>query len=161
VKLNPEERQLQLLLGDALALSGEARKAAEPMLLGAGVDANDALAKKRFAQAEIKKAEELARRQDASGAEREFRRALAVEPDNVPATIGVARMLLDQGHPKAAAHWARKANALDPRSAAGFVVLGDALAKAGDQAGAGAAWKKAVEVEPNDAVARSRALIAQ
>lgn len=158
VKLNPEETSYQILLGDALALSGDMPKAVDPILLGYGIGPSDAAARDKLVRAQLKLGGEAARKQDHLAAERAYRRALALDGQSGAAATGVARALLEQGQPKAATFWARKATALDPKSAAAFVVLGDALGKSGEPSAASAAWKQAAAIDPNDPAARARAM---
>jgi len=158
VKLNPEESSAQVLLGDALALSGDMVKAADPLLLGYGIAPSDAAAREKLVATQLKLGAEAARKQDHPAAERAFRRALTLDATRGAAAAGMARALLEQGQAKAAAFWARKATGLDPKSAAAFVTLGDALSKNGEASAASAAWKKAAEVDPNDPAARARAM---
>lgn len=157
VKLAPDEKSRQLLLGDALALT-DPSKAAEPILLGSGVVVEESTSRKTLAVAQAKAAEDALKKQDLSYAERAFRRAAILDPSNATASSGVARALLDQGFAPAAAHWARRATSADPKSVAAHIGLGDALQKVGDREGAITAWKRAAELDPNDAAARSRLL---
>lgn len=158
VKLSPEETNHQILLGDALALSGDMARAVDPILLGYGISTSDADARAKLVQAQLKLGASAERKQDHLAAERAYRRALTLDPTQSPAATGIARALLEQGLSKAAVHWARKATTLDPKSAPAFVTLGDALNKSGEASAASAAWKKAAEVDPNDPAARARAM---
>jgi len=158
VKLKPDDRNNQLLLGDALAQGGDMSRASEPLLLGFDIPPGNDSLRQKVVKAQITLGEQSGRKQDHVMAERAFRRAVALDPKNAIATAGVASAMLEQGHADAAVQWARQATALDPRSAAAEIALGDALARSGDKSGAAAAWKKASELDPNDPVARTRAL---
>ncbi len=161
VKLNPEDSSSQILLGDALALSGDMVKAVDPLLLGHGVAPSDAAARAKLVRSQLERGADAQRKQDHAAAERAYRRALALEPTHGAAAAGIARSLLEQGQLEAAKHWARRATNLDPKSAAAFVTLGDALSKTGEGSAASRAWKKAAEVDPNDPAARARAMTAE
>ncbi len=161
VKLSPEDQTAQILLGDALAMSGDLAKAVDPLLLGYGVTPSDAGARGKLVKAQLDRGAESLRKQDQVAAERAFRRALTLEPGRADAAAGLARALLEQAQLDAAKHWARKATALEPKSAAAWVTLGDALSKSGENSAAHAAWKRAVEVDPNDPAARARAMTAE
>jgi len=158
VKLSPDESNYQILLGDALGLSGDMNKARDPILLGYGVGPADDAGREKVVTAQLKLGDEATRKQDHLAAERAYRRALVLDPRRATAATGIARSLLEQGHFQASAHWARRASTLDPKLAAAYVTLGDALSKAGDRAGAARAWKKAAEVDPNDPAARARVM---
>jgi Flp pilus assembly protein TadD/DNA-binding response OmpR family regulator len=158
VKLKPDDKNNQLLMGDALAQAGDMSRARDPLLLGFDIPPNDDAVRLKVAKSQIAVGEQSAAKQDHVASERAFRRAVALDPKNAIATAGVASAMLEQGHAEAAVQWARQATALDPRSAAAEIALGDALAKSGDKSGAAAAWKKAAELDPNDPVARTRAL---
>lgn len=161
VKLKPEDSGAQLLLGDALALSGDLEKAADPLLLGNGIAVSDQAGREKLVQAQLKLGTEAARKQDNAAAERAYRRALVLSPERGVAAAGIARALLEQGHFKAAVHWGSRATQLDPKSALAFVTLGDAHSKNGDKSQASAAWKKAAELDPNDPAARARAMTSE
>jgi tetratricopeptide (TPR) repeat protein len=161
VRLAPEEKGFQLLLGDALALGGEASKSVEPILLGSGLSAGDDAGRAKLVSRQIEIGQDAAKKQDHVGAERAYRRAFVLDPRNAAAATGLARALLELGHPKAAIFWATRAVSLDPKSATAQLVLGDSLAKSGDESAASKAWKTAVELDPNDAAARARAMTAE
>jgi DNA-binding response OmpR family regulator/Tfp pilus assembly protein PilF len=161
VKLKPEDSGHQILLGDALAMTGDLVKASDPLLLGYGITATDAAGRAKLVEAQLRSGEEAARKQDHAAAERAYRRAATLDSGRADAAAGVARALLEQGHRRASAAWGRKAATLDPRSAAALVVLGDALSKAGDAGGATRAWKAAVAADPNDPAARARAMTSE
>jgi tetratricopeptide (TPR) repeat protein len=161
VKFDPDDRARQILLGDALALSGDMGKAIEPFLLGFGIGPSDASARRTMVSAQLKLGDDSAKRQDQAAAERAYRRAIVLDDKNAWAAAGIARSLLDQGHAQAALHWAKRAASLDPKSALAEIVMGDAMQKLGDASSASAAWKKAAELDPNDPSARARALTAE
>ncbi len=68
----------------------------------------------------------------------------------------MARALIEMEKPELAVAWARQSTELGPDHARTHVLLGDALRASGDQAGAAKAWRKAAEVDPDDAEARYR-----
>jgi tetratricopeptide (TPR) repeat protein len=157
LRIAPEERSALLALGDALALQGELDDAREPLMRGAGVDPSDEPARASLTRAQMQLAERAAKRREYLTEERFYRRAFALSPTYANAAAGVTGALVKQEKYDAALVWARRAAKLDP-VARRQVLVGDVLAKAGDKAGASAAYKKAVELDPADPEARARAM---
>lgn len=85
-----------------------------------------------------------------------YERALQFDPRNPHAMEGMGRVELAAGNARGAVGWAERAIRLRSRRAAYRVLLGDALQAAGDAAGARAAWRAALELDPQDDDARRR-----
>ncbi|MCQ8240902.1 tetratricopeptide repeat protein [Rhizosaccharibacter radicis] len=87
---------------------------------------------------------------DAAGAERLFRQALALHPDQPDALHGLAELALDAGRPGLAIGLAGKAVAGRPNAAGFFLTLGRALQEEGHLEEARAAFSVAVLRDPDD-----------
>jgi Flp pilus assembly protein TadD len=90
------------------------------------------------------------------GAERHYTRALERDPRENHAMEGMARVMIARGDGAAAIHWAEEAIARRARRSSYHVLLGDARQVAGDAEGARAAWRAALELDPEDRDARRR-----
>jgi tetratricopeptide (TPR) repeat protein len=90
--------------------------------------------------------------QEASDA---FQRAIELEPKNVYALGGASDVLRAWKKLPEAIDRARQAIAADSGKAEGYVCLGNALAESGERAAAGEAFRKALDIEPGDAVAHA------
>jgi DNA-binding response OmpR family regulator len=89
-------------------------------------------------------------------AENLYRRALALDPQNHYAMIGLARLLVARGAAADAVPLAEAAVRRRPRRAAYRVLLGDVRQAAGDSTGAREAWEQALDLEPDNREARAR-----
>lgn len=85
-----------------------------------------------------------------------FRRALALDPRNHYAMLGLADIYMDRGQPNEAIPLIEGAIRRRARRSSYRVLLGDARRAAGDMAGARAAWQEALEIDPNDRLAHTR-----
>jgi Flp pilus assembly protein TadD/DNA-binding NarL/FixJ family response regulator len=155
-QIEPRNDDVQSVLGDALALSGESEAAKVALMAGAGIRAHDAPGAISLARRMVQLGHTSMRRRDHANAERFFRRAAVLDPGNWEGAYGVAHALLEAKRAPLSVSWARRAADFGPRQARTHVLLGDALLESGDAAGAEAAWRKALEVEPNDPEARFR-----
>lgn len=81
-------------------------------------------------------------------AERELRRMVGAYPEIAGPRINLATLLLERGDNDEALTLAREAVAANPRSAAGYNVLGMAERRAGDFDAARAAYLNALEADP-------------
>jgi predicted Zn-dependent protease len=95
---------------------------------------------------------------DAGGpvAETLYRRALALDPRNHYAMLGLAEILVERGQAAEAVPLLEGAVARRRNRAPYRVLLGDARRAAGDEAGARRAWEEALEVDPENRQARAR-----
>lgn len=87
-------------------------------------------------------------------AEAEFGRSLQTAPGNFDATKGLAYVALWRGDAKSAVTRFDALTEKNPRNAELWVALGNARRAAGDEAGARAAYRQALVVEPDRADAR-------
>jgi DNA-binding response OmpR family regulator/Flp pilus assembly protein TadD len=148
-----DSMRLKGLLGDALALAGDEASARQAWLTSAGLDASG---QSKQAERELAGAERAWRERRTEEAERLFRRAAVLAPDNMSAAVGLVRALLARGDPKDAAAWARRATDAAPRNAVAWLLLGDALDRAGEQDKAREAWTRAHDIAPTDPEVRHR-----
>jgi tetratricopeptide (TPR) repeat protein len=82
-------------------------------------------------------------------AERSYRKALALEPRRLGATVGMAWVLSCRHEFEQSADWATKAVALDPRDSRAYGLLGDAAAETGDYDAALKHYQKMLDVRPD------------
>ena len=87
---------------------------------------------------------------DWDGAERAFRRALEIRPDNIPAYVWYSELLGATGREDEGVDWARRATMVDPLSAVAAGQLSLALYMARRHDEAILAGAKALELDPND-----------
>jgi tetratricopeptide (TPR) repeat protein len=154
-KIDPGSGDVQFVLGDALALSGDASGARTALLAAAGVRENEEPSVLALARRMVQLGHEGLRRRDYANAERYFRRASVLDPRNWEGPYGAARALLEMDRAALAVGFARQALELGehPRT---HVLLGDALNAAGDTAAAETQWRKAYDMDPRDPEARFR-----
>jgi hypothetical protein len=89
-------------------------------------------------------------------AETDLLHALKLRPRSSRAVAGLVLTHLKRRDSSSAVRWARRLVELRPRRSTSHVLLGDALKLGGDQAGARAAWERALELSPRDKAARAR-----
>jgi hypothetical protein len=93
---------------------------------------------------------------DAEGAEEAARKALAAEPQNLPAIEVLVRALVDQGRGADALPFARKLVQRAGKRVPFRLLLGDVLLMTGDEAAAKSEWQRALELAPEDAEIQRR-----
>jgi predicted Zn-dependent protease len=103
-----------------------------------------------FAPAHAELGELALAARDPAAALLEYGQAVEVSPDDVVLRLGHGRALLAAGHAAEAAVELRRAIALDPEWAEPYVVLGNALQKGGDAAGARTAWAEFLSRAPRN-----------
>jgi tetratricopeptide (TPR) repeat protein/DNA-binding response OmpR family regulator len=153
---NPGDGNIQSVLGDALALAGDDAGARKAWLAGAGITSPADPGVRGLARRDLRFAIRAFDRRDYAKAERLFRRAVVLEPNDADAALRLARTLLVLGENKQAVAWARRATSLAPRSSKAHLVHGDALAAVGDTKTAAAEWRLAQKFDPGSADASSR-----
>ncbi|HJL16385.1 MAG TPA: tetratricopeptide repeat protein, partial [Sandaracinaceae bacterium LLY-WYZ-13_1] len=89
-------------------------------------------------------------------AERLYRRALEMDPQEHHAMVGLARLLMSRNRHAEAVPLLRRAVQRRSRRAAYRIWLGDALAGSGDRGAAQAAWREALEIDPDNRQAQRR-----
>jgi eukaryotic-like serine/threonine-protein kinase len=111
--------------------------------------------------APIKKAEELAtvgqqnmQRGDLAGAAASFKKAVELDGKNLIAVAGLGEIALQQGLFGDAIAHLTKASKLAPRSARIQTLLGEALLNSGNREGAALAFKRALQIDPDNSRAR-------
>ncbi len=103
----------------------------------------------------MQRARTQARRHKFAVAEATYGEVLAQHPRYVPAMLGRADVLLElERYPEAEAS-ARAALALEPRSSAGYLLLGDALWMQGHEKEARSAYQRCVELAPGSKSAQT------
>jgi tetratricopeptide (TPR) repeat protein len=142
--------------GIALARDGRYDDAAAVLARALALAPGDAVIRQNLARVRTALGHRhLARRQFGRAAE-EYRAALDLAPDEVPALLGLGEAQLATRDPGAAAMSFRRAAGLDPRSADAHRGLGEACYNQGDLEGALTEWGRALALAPNDAALRER-----
>jgi len=91
---------------------------------------------------------------DTAGAAANFKKAIELDGKNLAATLGMGEIALRQGlFGDAIAHLSR-AGKLAPRSSKAFTLLGEAYLNSGNSTQAAAQFKKALQLDPDNARAR-------
>jgi tetratricopeptide (TPR) repeat protein len=151
IQLFPKETQFKWMLGDAQAREGDWTRARTTWLTASpGGPTGERERTRYLARQSLNAARAAVRPGRFNQAERTFRRAAILDPDDVEAATGVAQMLLQGEDPTSAAEWARRAIRRAPKYATLHVVLGNALQAADDAAGAEAAWREALRLDPGN-----------
>ncbi len=88
-------------------------------------------------------------KRDYDGGIAEYRKAIALDPDNSVAHFWLGYALAREGNYDEAISEYRRVLALDPRNPSGHMRLGNALAAKGDYEGAIAEYRKAIALEPS------------
>jgi tetratricopeptide (TPR) repeat protein len=153
----PKESQFKWMLGDAQARDGDWAAARATWLEAAVAGPTGEHERVRFlARQALNAARGAVRPGRFDQAERTFRRAAILDPEDVEAATGLAQMLLQNEDPKSAAAWARRAIKRAPKYATMHVVLGNALRAAGDAEGAEASWREALRLDAGNEEAAAR-----
>jgi Flp pilus assembly protein TadD len=160
VELDPNALGAKDALGDALARTGKDAEARRAWLEAARIDASNDAAVRAMVTRSAKQADKALRRRDLVTAERSFRRAALLEPKSYASRSGLAYVLLELGDIAPAVLWAKRAVDVAPRNSGARLVLGDALAKSGDKAGAGREWREAALLDPGNREALKRLRVA-
>jgi Flp pilus assembly protein TadD len=156
VELDPNGSGAKDALGDALARAGNETEARTAWLDAAGIDGSSETMVRALVMRAAKQADHSLRHRDLVTAERSFRRAAILEPRSQASLSGLAYVLLELGDGQAAVVWARRAVAVSPRNSSARLVLGDALAKSDDKAGAAREWREAALLDPANRAAQKR-----
>lgn len=96
----------------------------------------------------------LERLGDPAGAERSYRKALELQPENVRAHYNLGTLLASRGDRRQGVEHLETAARLDPDSRDVLFNLGQALAEAGEPARALEAWDRLLKLSPQDPAAR-------
>jgi tetratricopeptide (TPR) repeat protein len=152
VALDPRHLPSRLELARAYADSGERRLAGESLREAARLEREQRLAARRRAEASYHRIRALQQMEagDAVGALRNFRDALALDPDDPELLREAAEAALGAGEPGVARPWLDRALDLAPSSAAIRKTRGKAALAAGSPEAAIAEFLEAVRVDPTD-----------
>lgn len=156
LELSPGNTKAYGLLGDGLARTGDVRGATQAWFAAIGAVDPSPQQKQEFIQSSMQEAGLSAYKRDWPRAERFYRRAIFVDPENLKAALGLAASLLKLNEPKPSLLWAQRALAIDPRSAVARLALGDAQQALGQSSAAELEWREALALDPNNAEARLR-----
>lgn len=154
--LTPPDRRAHEWLADALAWQGNVEAARAEWYRIVKVknptEANHATMH-RGAMIEARTA---LKRGDYPLAERFLRRALVFDPESAVATTQLAKAILEQGYPNAAAPWIERALALDSDDSERHVLAGDIESKLDHKSAASSHYSRALALDPHNAVAQLR-----
>jgi len=155
-KKDPNYAQAYALLGDVYFLSyadGYDLVPPNDALVKANAAINKALQlNENIAAAHVTKAGLM--RMDPEGADREYRRALELNPNQGIGHMRYAQFLFNQRKLEEAVAHARRAVELDPISPVAHISYGFMLSMSRDNEGAAAQYTKALELQPDQVVAR-------
>jgi serine/threonine-protein kinase len=110
---------------------------------------------RKMAEFYAKAGESALRGGDPSGAAGNFQKALASNPNNVDAILGLGEVAMQQGLYTDAIRQLKRAAKLAPRSARVNVLLGESYLNSGSAALAEQSFKKALQIDPDNARARN------
>ncbi|HUQ02300.1 MAG TPA: protein kinase [Kofleriaceae bacterium] len=119
---------------------------------GGGAADDDA---KKMAEFYAKAGEAALRGGDPSGAAGNFQKALASNPNNVDAILGMGEVAMQQGLYTDAIRQLKRAAKLAPRSARVHVLLGESHLNSGNASLAEQSFKKALQLDPDNVRARN------
>ena len=112
LKLDPKNRKALGIFGDALAALNQTREARAAWLQADDKSEANARQLRVIVKRNLALADRVARLNDFALAERLYRRALLIEPEQTDAVKGIASCLLKAGETEAAAVWAHRAEQL-------------------------------------------------
>lgn len=154
--LQPGNQRGLGILGDGLARVGDAEGAKRAWLASLRVPSSSDEQYRALSVSSEREAEASLNRRDYARAERFFRRAVVLNPENLSASNGLSDALLKLGDTPSALLWANHSVAVAPRDAATRVVLGEALFQHGDPVAAETEWREALHFDPNNYLAKLR-----
>jgi tetratricopeptide (TPR) repeat protein/DNA-binding response OmpR family regulator len=154
--LDPNSLRAKETLGDAMARTGNEDGARTAWLAAARIDASDQRGVRGLVMREVRAADKALKSHELVVSEKYFRRAALLEPRSWAAMVGLSYVLLELGEVKPAVVWAKRAVGVAPRNSSVRLALGDALSRAGENAGATEAWREATLLDPNNREAHKR-----
>jgi len=92
---------------------------------------------------------------DVLGAAGNFNKALALDPNNSVAVLGLGEIALEQGSYQAAIGHLKRATRLASKNARAWTLLGEAYLNSGDKGQAASAFKQALKLDPGSERARN------
>jgi tetratricopeptide (TPR) repeat protein len=105
LELDPKDRRVRAVLGDALLQAGRIEEARAAWLQAAGFQSQDAAAIVKLAAGYFAMAEQNAKRSDLPTAERLYRRAIVLDPNHARARGRLADVLEKLGFTESAERW--------------------------------------------------------
>ena len=136
----------QALLGDALARVGESKAARTAWLAAAGMNEPGVKQVRALTERNLKVGEQAERQRDYARAERAYRRAALLQPDNVAALRGWASAFVKLGSPRLALVQAERSVTLAEKDARNWLMLGEVQTALGNTAEAKRALQRAMEL---------------
>ncbi len=115
---DPANRSARELLGDIANQRGDVAEARRHWLTTMQLTGAETAKLEAVSRSHTRGAQRAARSSDLPRAERYFRRAVTLDPQNAAAAAGLAQVLFDLEQREAAQRWARHARELDPASLA-------------------------------------------
>jgi len=154
--MDPASARAQGILGDGLARIGDYEGAKKAWLISLHINDTSDAKYRDLSFSSAREARASMARRDYARAERFFRRAVVFDPENGPASNGLAEALLRLGDTASALRWANRAISVSPRDPAARVILGDVLHQKGDERAAEVEWREALQLDPSNFLARRR-----
>jgi Flp pilus assembly protein TadD len=152
----PGEPTVKQLLADALNQDGDTEGARQLLLDSMGLPPGESGKIAKVAQRFAVAGNQVLKGGDAAQAERMFRRAVALNRDNLTGTVGLADLLLRRKQVAAASPFAKRAAALGPQNFHAQLLLGEVLSAEGESEAAKAAFQVALRLNPTSARVRQR-----
>ena len=156
--LDPSSARGQALLGDALARVGESKAARTAWLAAAGMNEPGIKQVQALTERNLKEGEQAERQRDYARAERAYRRAALLQPDNVAALRGWAGAFVKLGSPRLALVQAERSVSLAAKDAKNWLMLGEVQTALGNTAEAKRALQRAIELGSQSARQRLKKL---
>jgi len=147
-KIRPNQTEMGFMRGDALSLMGQSEKALTVWLETLHIKSDESHRMKASSKDYSVEAGRHLRRGDLGRAERFFRRAITLDPENLGGVIGLAKVFHRAGrkaHARAFALISLKVSDVIPEV---HVLLGDMAFEAGDQGEARSRYERALAVRP-------------
>jgi serine/threonine protein kinase/tetratricopeptide (TPR) repeat protein len=154
--LAPKDKSLMALRGDVLALMGDIAGGRAMWLRTAPPRGSKAARTKRLVTAYRKAGDKALASSDWTDAATYFRRAVVLTNGSFAPSLGLSEALLGLDRSRAGLVWAERAAQAFPKDSRIQVLFGDALYENGQSEKARAAWKTALDVQPNNRVAARR-----
>jgi tetratricopeptide (TPR) repeat protein len=144
------------LRGDVLALMGDIAGGRAMWLRTGPARGSKAARTKRLVTAYRKAGDKALASSDWADAATYFRRAVILTSGSFAPSLGLSEALLALDRSRAGLVWAERAAQAFPKDARIQVLFGDALYENGQNDKARAAWKAALDMQPNNRVASRR-----
>lgn len=143
-----DRSRTKLLSGDVESQLGHQNQARDIWLDALGVSANSTETLSKVAKGYWKEATSQLKLGDTTSAERLYRRAAALSPDDADALSGLAKTNFVKGNSSRAKTWAELALKVDPAQVQAMLVMGDISVKLRDLAKARAWYEQVLTIAP-------------